>query len=169
MLRYGDELGMGENLRLKERDAIRTPMQWSAARNGGFSTAEKTVRPVVASGSYSYEAVNVEAQRRDPSSLLRALIELIRLRKECPEIGSGEWELPATGSRHVLAILHRWRGTALLCVHNLDARPRSARLELDALLSSLTDEATSAPDARGVHRLELDGYGRGWYRVTEQG
>src|SRR5205085_222567 len=67
VLRYGDEIGMGEDLRLKERNAIRTPMQWSARRNAGFSTAERLVRPVVARGPYGFDRVNVEELQRDGS------------------------------------------------------------------------------------------------------
>src|SRR5688572_27661987 len=70
VIRYGDEIGMGDDLSLKERDAVRTPMQWSDAPQAGFSTAAKLVHPVVSKGPFSYEQLNVEAQRRDPGSLL---------------------------------------------------------------------------------------------------
>src|SRR4029453_17390551 len=84
VLRYGDEIGMGEDLRLRDRTAIRTPMQWSAERNAGFSTADKLIRPVVTHDVYGYEMVNVEQQRRDPSSLLAWTARMIRFRKQCP-------------------------------------------------------------------------------------
>src|SRR5690606_33996885 len=90
VIRYGDEVGMGDDLSLKGRDAVRTPMQWSHERQAGFSTAEKLVHPVIEKGLWSYERVNVEAQRRDPSSFLRWTMRMIRIRKECPEIGWGD-------------------------------------------------------------------------------
>ena len=169
VLRYGDEIGMGEDLALKERAAIRTPMQWSGERNAGFSTAKRPVRPVVSGGLYGYETVNVESQRRDPASLLNWTIRMIRLRKECPEVGWGEWEIVPTRTPHVLALLYRWRGNALVCVHNFDSRPREVSLRLEVergnRLADLIAEDESRADERGVHRLALDAYGYRWYRV----
>jgi maltose alpha-D-glucosyltransferase/alpha-amylase len=80
-IRYGDEIGMGDDLRLKERNSVRTPMQWSEEPQAGFSSAKKTVLPVISKGPYSYTRVNVEAQRRDPNSLLSWTERMIRLRK----------------------------------------------------------------------------------------
>jgi maltose alpha-D-glucosyltransferase/alpha-amylase len=169
VLRYGDEIGMGENLALPERAAIRTPMQWSSERNAGFSTADKLVRPVVSKGVYSYEKVNVEQQRRDPDSLLRWTIRMIRLRKECPEIGWGDWELVSTRSPSTLALLYRWRGNALLCVHNLGAQPREISLRVKdeggEVLASLLDHGESRAGENGAHRLSLEPYAYRWYRV----
>src|SRR5262249_12921128 len=130
VLRYGDEIGMGEDLRLKERNAIRTPMQWSDERNGGFSTAERTVRPVLARGPYGYERVNVERQQREDDSLLHWTTRMIQLRKQCPEIGWGEWRVVPTGSRSVLALEYRWRGNTIVCVHNLAPEARDAALAI---------------------------------------
>src|SRR4029079_14407767 len=96
VIRGGEEIGMGENLRLRERNAIRTPMQWSAAPNGGFSTAAKLVRPAIATGPSGYQGGNVEAQRRDPDSLLRWLTRMIRARKHCSAIGAGRWRIVPT-------------------------------------------------------------------------
>lgn len=91
VMRYGDEIGMGDDLSLNERDAVRTPMQWSSEPNGGFTNAQKAERPLIESGPFSYREVNVDRQRRDPNSLLNWTVRMIRLRKECPEIGWGEW------------------------------------------------------------------------------
>ena len=169
VLRYGDEIGMGDNLALKERTTVRTPMQWSRERNAGFSTADKLVRPVIADGPYGYEKVNVESQLRDTDSLLRWMIRMIRLRTECPEIGWGECSILPVRTRHVLALLYRWRGNALLCLHNLDARPRGVVLRLEGEASgrmvSLLDGEERSADGRGVYRVELDEYGYQWYRV----
>jgi maltose alpha-D-glucosyltransferase / alpha-amylase len=169
VLRYGEEIGMGENLRLKEREAIRTPMQWSGARNGGFSENPSLVRPVVETGPYSYEAVNVEEQLRRPDSLLRWLTNMIRVRKECPEIGGREWRVLPTRNRHVLALLHPGDGSMVLCVHNFDEEPREVTLDLqrfgspERLRSLLGSEESRA--AEGRHRLRLEPLGYEWYRT----
>ena len=127
VLRYGDEIGMGDDLTLKERHPVRTPMQWSSDRNAGFSTADKTRRARRRRRALSATKTSTSsAQRRDPDSLLQWMARLIRLRIECPEIGWGDWKLVATRSPHVLALLYRWRGTAVLCLHNFDgSRTRS--------------------------------------------
>ena len=131
VIRYGDEIAMGDDLRLKERDCARTPMQWTNERHGGFTTADKPVRPVIADGPYGYDQVNVEKQRRDPNSLLNWTAGMIRARKECPEIGWGTWKLVATRSPSVLAIYYEWRGNAVLILHNFSSQPREARFRLD--------------------------------------
>ena len=161
---------MGENLRLKERDAIRTPMQWTSARNGGFSSAERVVRPAIDTGPYAYDVVNVEEQSRRPQSLLRWITEMIRVRKECPEIGAGEWRNVSTRDRHVLALVYEERGTAVLCVHNFADEPRDVTLDLGGasyLRSLLGREDSRATDGR--HHLLLEPLGYEWYRVGDPG
>ena len=152
VLRYGDEIGMGENLRLKERMAIRTPMQWSQRPQGGFSRARPHVPPVIQTGLYSAANVNVEQQRRDPSSLLRWTSRLIRARKECPEIGWGTWEIVPTRPASTLAIQYLWRNTSLVCVHNLAGHPVEVTLRPDldggVLANLLTDEVSQASRSR---------------------
>jgi maltose alpha-D-glucosyltransferase / alpha-amylase len=168
VLRYGDEIGMGEDLRLRDRAAIRTPMQWSSERNAGFSTAESLVRPVVSRGPYAYERVNVEEQRRDPASLLQWTARMIRLRKQCPEIGWGDWRIVASGSRNVLAVAYTWRGNTIVCVHNLADAPRDATLRLGGgVLTNLIElERLEAGDG-GVHRLSLEARGSRWFRLGD--
>jgi maltose alpha-D-glucosyltransferase / alpha-amylase len=169
VLRYGDEIGMGDNLRLRERMAIRTPMQWSAEPHGGFSSAERTVQPVIEKGLYATGNVNVEQQRRDPESLLRWTARLIRARKECPEIGWGSWQILPTRPASVLAMQYTWRGTSLLCVHNLAARPVEVTLQPQGegrriLANVMTDEVSEA-GRDGVHSIDLDAFDYRWYRV----
>src|SRR5688500_1876424 len=96
VIRYGDEIGMGDDQTLPERDAVRTPMQWSDEPQAGFSTASKIVHPVIADGVWDRRRVNVEEQPRDPKSLFTGTARMSRLRKECPEIGWGTWKLLAT-------------------------------------------------------------------------
>jgi maltose alpha-D-glucosyltransferase/alpha-amylase len=149
--------------------AIRSPMQWSAGPQGGFSRAKRTVVPMIEKGLYSTANVNVEQQRRDPSSLLRWIIRLIRTRKECPEIGWGDWEIVPTRPASALAMQYTWRGTSLVTLHNLAAHPVEVTLRLETdergiLANLLTDEVSQA-DGRGTHRIDLDAYDYRWYRV----
>jgi maltose alpha-D-glucosyltransferase / alpha-amylase len=168
VLRYGDEIGMGEDLRLRERAAIRTPMQWSAEPNAGFSTAPSLIRPVVARGAYGYEHVNVEQQRRDSGSLLQWTARMIRLRKQCPEIGWGEWTAVPTGTSAVLALTYSWRGNTIVCVHNLDDAPHEARVRVGGgMLSNLIDVEV-LPSEGNLHRIALEPYGYRWFRLGDQ-
>jgi maltose alpha-D-glucosyltransferase/alpha-amylase len=141
-------------------------MQWSPEPNGGFSTAEKLVRPAAAGGPYGYEAVNVDDQLRRPSSLLRWMIEMIRVRKQSPEIGVGTWQLLPTRDAHVLALRYDVDGTTVVTVHNLDESPREVAITVDGSddLASLLDHDPSRADHAGKHRLRLEPYDYRWYR-----
>jgi maltose alpha-D-glucosyltransferase / alpha-amylase len=169
VLRYGDEIGMGENLALKERDAVRTPMQWSSEENAGFSTAKRLVHPVIDDAIYGYKHVNVEAQRRDPQSLLNWMARMIRLRRECPEIGWGDWEVLRVNSAQVLALSYEWRGNRLIILHNFDRHPHEVRLRVPGeggnLLVNLLDENESRAHEDGMHRIALEELGYRWFRV----
>ena len=169
VLRYGDEIGMGDDLSLPERAAVRTPMQWTDEPNGGFSTAERLIHPVVADGVYGAWRVNVEAQRRDPGSLLNWMTRLIRVRKECPEIGWGDWTLLATGCPQVLAIRYDYRGSSLVVAHNFDEHAHEVRIRPnipgDGRLVDVFEAGESVADAKGRHRIALDAYASRWYRV----
>jgi maltose alpha-D-glucosyltransferase / alpha-amylase len=169
VLYYGDEIGMGEDLSLKERNSVRTPMQWANEPQAAFSTADELVRPVIDQGPYSYEHVNVEDQRRDPDSLLNWMTRMIGLRKQCPEVGWGDWEVLDTGSPSVLALRYDWRGVCLVIVHNFSPDPQEVQIKVDGpgsewLVSLLAAERLQA-DGSGQHRLNLNPYGYQWYRV----
>ena len=169
VLRYGDEIGMGDDLRLRERNPVRTPMQWSNEPQAGFSTAEKTILPVVSRGPWSYRRVNVEDQRRDPNSMLNWTERMIRLRKECPEFGWGDYTILHTRSSNVLAIRYDWRNNALVTLHNLHEKPVTVSLDLGSAegqrLISLCPGEHSQAGPNGTHRIVLEGYGYRWYRV----
>ncbi len=169
VMRYGDEIGMGDNLDLPERDAVRTPMQWSDAPQAGFSDRPDTVHPVIDRGEFSYKTVNVAAQRRDGDSLLNWTARMIRLRKECPEIGYGAWAILETGNRHVLAMRYDWLGNSLVILHNFDNEPHEVEIEPGVpnsdKLFNLIQEDTSHVGGDGRHRLKLKPYGYLWYRV----
>jgi maltose alpha-D-glucosyltransferase/alpha-amylase len=169
VLRYGDEIGMGDNLRLPERNCARTPMQWSTEPQGGFTKSEKPILPVISGGPYGFEHVNVAQQRRDPDSLMNWMERMIRMRKEAPEIGWGEFSILQTRTPEVLAIRYDWRNNSVLVVHNLSAIPREVWLEVGAedsgCLVNLLSGENSTSDASGKHRLLLDSYGYRWFRV----
>ena len=169
VLRYGDEIGMGDNLRLPERNCARTPMQWSTEPQGGFTKSEKPILPVISGGPYGFEHVNVAQQRRDPDSFMNWMERMIRMRKEAPEIGWGEFSILQTRTPEVLAIRYDWRNNSVLVVHNLSAIPREVWLEVGAedsgCLVNLLSGENSTSDASGKHRLLLDSYGYRWFRV----
>jgi maltose alpha-D-glucosyltransferase / alpha-amylase len=169
VFRYGDEIGMGENLRLPERNCARTPMQWSTEPHGGFSKNEKPILPVISEGLYGFQHVNVSQQRRDPNSLLNWMERVIRMRKEVPEIGWGEFVVLKTRSREVLAIRYDWRNNSVLFVHNLGASPCEVRLDVgvensECLVNLLSSDSSTA-EASGKHCILLESYGYRWYRV----
>jgi maltose alpha-D-glucosyltransferase/alpha-amylase len=171
VIRYGDEIGMGDNLDLPERNCARTPMQWSSEPHAGFTESDKPVLPVIDKGPYGYEHVNVAKQRRDPNSMLNWTERIIRMRKEVPEIGWGDFKVIATRDPAVLVIRYDWRNNSVLFVHNLDEKPRevsfAAGLAGDAgnLLVNLLTEDHSQANERGKHTLLLEAYGYRWYRV----
>jgi maltose alpha-D-glucosyltransferase / alpha-amylase len=169
VIRYGDEIGMGEDLSLKEREAIRTPMQWSGDKNAGFSKADKLVHPVVEEGFYSYKHVNVENQRRDPSSLLNWMTALIRLRKECPEIGHGDWEIIKTGFDSVLGIIYTWNNNTLYIFHNFLNQSQEIVLKKKHTehrkLIDLMNNVESIADDENPHTIIVEAYGYRWFRA----
>jgi len=169
VLRYGDEIGMGDDLSLPERQSVRTPMQWTADRHGGFCTADKPVLPVVSEGPFGCQHVNVAEQRRDPGSLLNCTERLIRMRKECPEFGWGDYQELRTGTPHVLAVLSTWRRNAVVAVHNFASEAREVVLTIPGAermpLTNLLSPAHSLPDSHGRHTLALEPYGYRWFRV----
>jgi maltose alpha-D-glucosyltransferase/alpha-amylase len=169
VLRYGDEIGMGENLRLPERNCARTPMQWSTEPQGGFTKSEKPILPVISGGAYGFEHVNVAQQRRDPDSLMNWMERMIRMRKEAPEIGWGAFSILQTRTPEVLAIRYDWRNNSVLVVHNLSALPREVCLEVggedSGCLANLLSGENSNSEQSGKHRVLLDPYGYRWFRV----
>jgi maltose alpha-D-glucosyltransferase / alpha-amylase len=171
VIRYGDELGMGDDLSLPERNCARTPMQWSTEPQGGFTKSQTSVLPVISDGPYGYEHINAAAQRRHDDSLLNWTERVIRMRKEMPEIGWGDFAIVETGDPAVLAIRYDWRNNAVLVIHNLDAGPREIAFEVGLadergrVLANLLSEDHSFAGEDGRHRIVLEGYGYRWYRV----
>jgi maltose alpha-D-glucosyltransferase/alpha-amylase len=167
-LLWGEELGLAENLALDGRLAVRTPMQWSDERNAGFSSAapDRLVAPVRAEGPYGYSAVNAARQRHDPNSLLNWMERLIRMRKECPEIGWGRVGLLTTGETAVFAHRFDWEGRVLLFGHNLSQQEATIHLrdgihDLGMLIDLFTGERIESVGGVEIH---LDGFGYRWFR-----
>ncbi|OZI76744.1 maltose alpha-D-glucosyltransferase [Bordetella genomosp. 2] len=132
VLYYGDELGMGDNIHLGDRDGVRTPMQWSPDRNGGFSRAdpERLPLPVLMGPLYGYEAVNVEAQQRDPHSLLNWTRRMVAIRRQSKIFGRGTLRFLYPGNRKILAYLRQDGETTVLCVANLSNTAQPVELDL---------------------------------------
>ena len=129
---YGDEIGMGDNIYLGDRNGVRTPMQWTSDRNAGFSAADpaRLFAPVIMDPVYGYQAVNVEAQDRSPSSLLQWMTRLIATRRAHRAFGRGTLQFVSTANRKVLAYARQLDGEVLLCVANLSRHPQAAELDL---------------------------------------
>ena len=171
VIRYGDEIGMGDDLSLPERDCARTPMQWSTEPHGGFTKSGTPVMPVISDGPYGFEQVNVAQQRRDPNSQLNWIERIIRMRKEVPEIGWGSFTVLPSGTPEVLVLRYDWRNNAVLVIHNLAPMPLEIRLDLksntaqeDDLINLLTENHSHA-DNRRRHHIVLEPYGYRWYRM----
>ncbi len=172
VIRYGEEIAMGDDLSRPERNAIRTPMQWSAAVNGGFSRAplKKLVAPVIAEDEYRYEQVNVATQRLNGDSLLNWTERAVRTRKECPEFGWGELQFLDTDHPEVLVHACTWRGETVAAIHNFGRARRSVRVKwpsgtkaLRLLFGrNLNEQTSSSPDI-----IDLDGYDYRWVRIEK--
>jgi maltose alpha-D-glucosyltransferase / alpha-amylase len=134
ILYYGDEIAMGDNVFLGDRDGVRTPMQWTGDRNGGFSRADfaQLYAPPLMDPVYGFQAVNVEAQLRTPSSLLRGMQRFIALRKEHPVFGFGAYEPIETSNPRIFAVLRCFEDDFVFCVHNLARSAQAVELDLRA-------------------------------------
>ena len=131
---YGDEIGMGDNIWLGDRDGVRTPMQWTDALNAGFSTADPSTLgdPVIDDPIYGNRQVNVGVQRADPGSLLNRIREMIAVRKSCRAFGRGELQLLKPAGVTVLAYLRTYSAEVILVVNNLATESQTVDLDLAA-------------------------------------
>lgn len=170
VLRYGDEIGMGEDLSLPERDAIRTPMQWSGTLNGGFSEApaDELIRPVVSTGPYGYKDVNVTDQRLEPDSMLSWFERMLHTLRECEEIGAGNHRVVEGTPAPVLAHVAEGATGVVLFVHNLSDQPQRVRLqdvprEEQPPVEVFSDHTYDGELDPG--ELDLDPYGFRWIRL----
>ncbi|HEY2270338.1 MAG TPA: alpha-amylase family protein [Streptosporangiaceae bacterium] len=170
VIRYGEEIGMGDRLDLPERNAIRTPMQWDGTAGAGFSRAspDKFVAPLVDDGPYSYRSVNVTDERLDPNSLLTWFERTLHALRECEEIGSGDHDVLDVGPDHVMVHRATGRSGTTLFVHNLADRP--CRLKLGFVRDPEQPPLNFVSDAEygrdvNLDALEVAGYGYRWIRL----
>ena len=170
VIRYGDEIGMGDDLSLAERTAARTPMQWSTEKHGGFTKGDEPVRPVISDDAYGYRSVNVADQRADPESLLNWTERMIRLRKELPEIGWGSFRILDTPD-HILVMRYDWKGEAAVFLHNFADERTDVTVDVTCddepgrPLVCLHTHERSEPDDDGRHCVVLEAYGYRWFRL----
>ncbi|HZD53951.1 MAG TPA: maltose alpha-D-glucosyltransferase, partial [Woeseiaceae bacterium] len=173
ILYYGDELGMGDNFYLGDRNGVRTPMQWSSDRNGGFSRADPQTLflPPIMDPVYGYEAVNVEAQTREPASLLNWTRRILTVRKAHKAFGRGSLEFLRPGNRKILAYVREYDGDALLCVANLARTAQPVELDLSRFQGrvpvELMGRTAFPPIGELPYLLTLPGHGFYWFELAE--
>jgi maltose alpha-D-glucosyltransferase/alpha-amylase len=172
ILYYGDEIGMGDNIYLGDRDGVRTPMQWGPDRNAGFSRADPQrlyLQPIM-DPIYGYQAVNVEAQLREPSSLLHWTRRMLAVRQAFSAFGRGTLTFLRPGNRKVLAYLRIWRDEILLCVANLSRSAQPVELDLSRFKGHVPIELAGRtpfpPIGDLPYLLTLGGYGFLWFRLA---
>ncbi len=169
VLYYGDEIGMGDNIYLGDRDGVRTPMQWNADRNAGFSTADpqQLYLPALLDPVYGYQAINVEAQMRSSSSLLNWTRRMLAVRKEHPVFGMGTYEELGSTNPSVLAFVREFGDDKVLCVNNLSRFPQPVELDLRRFEDMVPVELTGLVHFPRIgelpYLLSLPGHGFMWF------
>src|SRR5882724_10796925 len=171
---YGDELGMGDNIRLGDRDGVRTPMQWSPDRNGGFSRADPAslALPAIMDSLYGYETVNVEAQSRDPHSLLHWMRRTLAVRRAHAAFGRGALRFLYPKNRKILAYLREHEGESVLCVANVSRTPQAVELDLSEFAGRVPIELNGGslfpPVGTLTYLLTLPPFGFYWFILAKE-
>jgi maltose alpha-D-glucosyltransferase/alpha-amylase len=171
---YGDELGMGDNIRLGDRDGVRTPMQWSPDRNGGFSRADPAALalPVIMDALYGYETINAEAQARDVHSLLHWMRRMLAIRHQHAAFGRGGLRFLYPKNRKVLAYLRELDGEVILCVANVSRSPQAVEVDLSEFAGRVPVELTGGslfpPIGKLTYLLTLPPFGFYWFILTNE-
>ena len=169
VLRYGDEIGMGDDLSLPERNSVRTAMQWSDERHGGFSrnVADKVAIPIISQGPYGYKQLNVHKQMLDPLSFLNWIERVIAARRECIEFGYGDYEVIPTDHEGVLAHVSRYKSGAAMAIHNLTDRPVTVTLKksFEHLIEYFGDQRYEPINGETMH-VQLGSFGYRWFRKS---
>ncbi|KQU49735.1 alpha-amylase [Sphingomonas sp. Leaf339] len=174
VLYYGDEIGMGDNIHLGDRDGVRTPMQWSPDRNGGFSRADPPdlTLPAIQDPLYGFQAVNVEAQERDGHSLLNAVKRMLAVRREHPAFGRGTQRFLRPANRKILAYVREHEGDTILCVFNLGRTAQAVELDLAEFDGRTPIELTGGTPFPAVgpnpYVLTLPPYGFLWFALSAE-
>ena len=168
---YGDELGMGDNVFLGDRDGVRTPMQWSMDRNAGFSGADsaRLYLPPITDPVYGYQSVNVEAQERDPSSMLRFMRRMIALRRQHKAFGRGSMEFIRPDNRSILSFTRRYKGEVILVVANLSRFVQPVELDLSEFKGHIPVEMIGRTDFPPIgdlpYFITLGPHSFYWFRI----
>jgi maltose alpha-D-glucosyltransferase/alpha-amylase len=171
---YGDEIGMGDNIFLGDRNGVRTPMQWTPDRNGGFSRADPAglVLPTLMDPLYGYETINVEAQLRDPHSLLHWMRRMLAVRRRHCAFGRGSLRFLYPKNRKVLAYLREHEDEIILCVANVSRAPQAVELDLSDMAGRVPVELSGGslfpPIGQLTYLLTLPPYGFYWFILTAQ-
>src|ERR671910_2617161 len=171
---YGDEIGMGDNIYLGDRNGVRTPMQWTPDRNGGFSRCDpaRLYAPTIMDPVYGYEAVNVEAQSRSLSSLLSATKRLIAVRKSTLAFGRGTMTFIRPENRAVLCYVRQYQGEVILCVANLSRSAQATELDLSAFKDRIPLEMLGRTRFPAIgelpYMITLAPYGFYWFQLRER-
>jgi len=169
---YGDEIGMGDNIYLGDRNGVRTPMQWSPDRNAGFSRADpqRLYLPPIMDPIYGYESVNVEAQLRDPASLLHWTKRMLATRKTSRAFGRGSLEFLRPGNRKILCYLRQYKDEAILCIANLSRTAQPVELDLKRFKGRVPVEMLGRtafpPIGERFYLFTLPAYGFYWFRLA---
>jgi maltose alpha-D-glucosyltransferase/alpha-amylase len=172
---YGDEIGMGDNIYLGDRDGVRTPMQWTSDRNGGFSRANPAalVLPAIMDPLYGFESVNVEAQSRDPHSLLNWTRRMLAVRRRHLAFGRGSLYFLYPKNRKILAYLREHEGETILCVANVARSSQAVELDLSEFVGRIPIELSNGslfpPIGQLTYLLTLPPYGFYWFILAKEG
>jgi maltose alpha-D-glucosyltransferase/alpha-amylase len=170
-LYYGDEIGMGDNIYLGDRDGVRTPMQWSGDRNGGFSKVDfaRLYFPVNMDPVFGYQSVNVEAQMRHKSSLLQWIRTLINFRKSTPIFGRGSFDMVEVTNHKVLTFLRKYQGHTVLCIYNLSDVAQPVEIPLPSYLGytplELFGKTEFPPITSRPYQLSISGHTFFWFSL----
>ena len=174
VLYYGDEIGMGDNIYLGDRDGVRTPMQWNADRNAGFSQADpqKLYLPLILDPVYGYQGLNVDAQSRSSTSLLNWTRRMLAIRREHPVFGMGSYAELESSNPSVLAFVREFGDDLVLCVNNLSRFPQPVELDLRRFEGSRPVELTGRVPFPSIgdlpYLLSLPGHGFYWFALTTE-
>jgi maltose alpha-D-glucosyltransferase/alpha-amylase len=167
---YGDEIGMGDNIWLRDRNGVRTPMQWSADKNAGFSITSDLWAPIINDPVYGYEHVNVADQEHIPSSLLNWTRRILQIRKQHKAFGRGSIEFILPENPAILVYVRRWEDDTMLCVVNLSSRVESVAIDLSQLAGSFLTEAFGGtvfpPVGDTPYPLVIGPLGYYWFEVN---
>jgi maltose alpha-D-glucosyltransferase / alpha-amylase len=173
VLYYGDEIGMGDNVYLGDRDGVRTPMQWSPDRNGGFSRTDpaRLFLPAIQDPEYGFQSVNVEAQSRSPTSMLNAMRRLLAARRDLRSMGRGKLDFLYPLNRKILAYTRSFEDEAVLCVVNLSRAAQSVELDLSAYRGRVPVEVPGLSVFPTIidrpYHLTMAGHTFFWFKLLE--